>query len=1106
MINLFQVVQPGFILPNHPLGWLGWFVLAALLVWGTRHWRENRQGTMKRWWLLVILLAITPLCASLFGIRLPGEALPLPDTPMEAFPPVLMVLGALPWVLAGGLIGPLPAVILAVIDGAIFGVFATHSPFTMLEMGALALLFSAAVRQNYRGWFFQGLRHPLGAAAFTLLAYIPILISSAFFFINGSLVARVDYALTQVWWGFAGRAGEIFLASLAAELLFWFAPRWWGRRAALVPSPLESSIQARFFYAALPLLAVLMLTLVIGDWWSAGNAARAMLEQRLSSTAQVAAESLPYFLETGQNLILTLATPDLITSPVGNVPAMLAKKLRSVPYFRQLYLFDSRGFVSSFPEEGALAVRLSTEETNGIALALKGVSTQVYVLRPATDDALTSHSARISFIAAVRDEKGTVRGVLLGRTDLVTNPFSQPVIKALDGMRGLEGEGMILDERGQILYHPVASEVMMPYLGWQANKVGLHDEPSSNNTRQFVYYQPVAGRPWVVVLAVPARQAQQTALGIAMPLLLMLAVISIVALIFLRLGLRALTASLQLLSQEAAYIAQGQLDRPLQVRGVDEVGRLSQTFERMRTSLQARLHELNSLLQVSQGVASNLDIGEAVRPILQSAVADEACAARLVFVRDVTLDPNNQLPVTFGIGPAAQLYATFDQQLFDLLQRQDLLSLPNVARMHTLQYASGAAHPGAVLALAVRRDTQYFGVLWVAYDKPRNFSEEQIRFLTTLASEAALAAASARLYATAEVGRQRLEAVLASTPEPVLVIDEYARLLLLNPAAVQASGLILSAVPGSPIQQVVSPAQVLEMLTTPLAQRSTSREITLANGKIYYTSVSPVTVEGRSVGRVCILRDITHFKELEQLKSEFVSTVSHDLRSPLTLMRGYATMLQMVGELNEQQKGYVTRILGGVANMSRLVSNLLDLGRIETGIGLQVERVAIRQIVDDVTDTLQLQAGQKDIRLTKEIAESANNLTIEADKALIQQALVNLVENAIKYTTVGGQIRIRVNAPPGVALIEVHDTGIGIAPLDLPHLFEKFYRSGRREAYQQRGTGLGLAIVKSIAERHSGRVWVDSQLGKGSIFYLEIPCEQILKAREEQGSLSSKNL
>jgi len=208
-------------------------------------------------------------------------------------------------------------------------------------------------------------------------------------------------------------------------------------------------------------------------------------------------------------------------------------------------------------------------------------------------------------------------------------------------------------------------------------------------------------------------------------------------------------------------------------------------------------------------------------------------------------------------------------------------------------------------------------------------------------------------------------------------------------------------------------------------------------------------------------------------------------------------MLQMVGDLNDQQKSYVRKIVLGVENMTRLVNNLLDLGRIEAGIGLQIERMTVNDVVDEVINSLQLQAVQKDIHLVQEAAGPGKSMIVEADRALIQQAMYNLVENAIKYTAVGGQVKMRLESRPNTILVEVHDNGIGIAPLDLPHLFEKFYRSGRREAYQQRGTGLGLAIVKSIAERHGGRVWVDSQLGKGSVFSLEVPCEQPQKTNGE---------
>jgi signal transduction histidine kinase len=175
--------------------------------------------------------------------------------------------------------------------------------------------------------------------------------------------------------------------------------------------------------------------------------------------------------------------------------------------------------------------------------------------------------------------------------------------------------------------------------------------------------------------------------------------------------------------------------------------------------------------------------------------------------------------------------------------------------------------------------------------------------------------------------------------------------------------------------------------------------------------------------------------------------------------------------------------------MSRLVTNLLDLGRIEAGIDLQLELVPVRDVIERVIGALQLQANQKRIQVGLQLQDQTIPL-LEADQALLQQALHNLVENAIKYTESGGKVLVQVDARQDRMLFVVSDTGIGIAPVDQPHLFERFYRGAQQGNRQQRGTGLGLAIVKSISERHGGQVWVESQLGKGSAFYMAIPLRQ----------------
>jgi len=832
---------------------------------------------------------------------------------------------------------------------------------------------------------------------------------------------------------------------------------------------------------------------MVGDWVVAGAAARQILRDRMADAARLASEGVPFFLEAGQNLIAQLASdPRLYTSDPDDLIGVLAQDLRSVPFFTQLFILDEAGNpLAGYPIENYASAQPPPEEQMGVQLALAGVPYQIYTAPPDTDDL----AAKVSFVAAIRDENERVRGVLIGRTELDVNPFTKPILASLSSLAGSDGEGILLDEDGRILYHPNPALLMAVYTGRTTEGSDFYYDTAPDGTRRLVFYQPALGRPWAVVLTIPARRTQQIALNIAGPLLGMIVLLAIFSVVLLRFGLRVVTASLKKLVLQAGIIAQGQLDTPISFNGDDEVGQLGRAFEQMRLSLKERLDELNSLLLVSRGVASSLEMDEAVKPLLEASLRSGASSARVVLAPEIVPDLDGSLiaPRVYALGSAGETYAYLDDQILALTRNQERVVIHSLTRPRLIDFKLGDTRPQALMALPLHHENQIYGALWTAYEQPHKFAEEEIRFQVTLAGQAALAAANSRLYMSAEIGRQRLAAILASTPDPVLVTDQQNRLLLSNPAAWRALGLGVEWEEGQPIERAISEIPLLELIRSSDDKRSV--EVTLPDGHVYFATASSVIADGFRVGRVCILRDITYFKQLDALKTEFVSTVSHDLRSPLTLMHGYVTMLEMVGDLNEQQAGYVHKIVSSVESMSKLVGNLLDLGRIEAGIDLRLELIHAQDVVERVIGALQLQATQKRVQLVNEVTQQVVPV-IEADQALLQQALYNLVDNAIKFTEATGKVVVRIRTQIGAGdeldflVFEVQDNGVGIAPVDQPRLFEKFFRGAQQGGKKHGGSGLGLAIVKSIAERHGGKVWVESQLGRGSTFYLSIPFRQ----------------
>lgn len=1079
-------------IPEGLSGWIGWFALLGFVsILLLRGWGYHQPLDSRKRLILLGLTLLVPVTSLLIpGIRYyPGSSSAGMDLPQALPYPPIIFFSALPWFLAAGFFGPAIAAGLAFISGLLIALWSTHNPFYPLEMAFLATLLGMLLHQNYRTIFFRILAHPFIAALILTLIYPVLYILDSLFMGGGTFAVRLDFALAQVSQSSFAVGISILTGGLITEAVAFTKPAGWGSQQPLQPSPAERKLATRFLYVMAPSALVLLVVLIVGDWIVAGRAARQMLEGQLVSVGRLSADGVMPFLEVGEDLIKHLAKdPILYEGSTEEVSDLIADHMREINYFNQLIYLDLNGKpLAGFPMEISDSWDLTPEEFDGIKL-IPDIEVQVFSVTPEAG----SKAARISFLTGVKDDAGRFRGALIGRSDLSRNPFFKPLIASLESMSDIEGEGILIDGNGLILFHPKPSQVMeaSEYKGLSGDERFLENEILPDGTKRIVYYAPSIGEPWAVILKVPARYTQYQALDIVIQFLVIGLVLLLIAIIFVWFGIRVVTASLQNLAFEADRMARGQFEISLYDGGEDEVGQLRQAFEKMRVSLKARLDELNRLLTVSQGVASTINIEGSLQPIMESAVAIGASSARIIMAPAVVpvLESGPQSRHHFGFGPASDLYSYLDEQILVLSQKKERVISTNLAHPRLLVFPPGLPQPQALLALSLRHENVFYGTLWVAFDQPHKFSDEEVRYLTTLAGQATLAAANARLFLTSEIGRRQLEAILASTPDPVLVTDQLNQLLLANPAANQIFGPSIEAGRGKPIEQTIQQDKLIDLLRSSAIEKE-SAELALPDGQIYLATASTVQADDRRMGRVCVLRNITQFKELDSLKSDFVSTVSHDLRSPITLIRGYATMLQMVGDLNEQQNGYLRKILNGIENMSHLVNNLLDLGRIEAGVGLQLDKQSAIVVIEKVLDDFQLQSAQKRVLLSTEIPEK-NIPLIEADQDLLQQALHNYVDNAIKYTQPDGKVTIGLRIHPDYVIYEVRDTGLGIAPADLPHIFDKFYRSAAKGVKGERGSGLGLAIVKSIADRHGGRVWAESQLGKGSEFFLLIPLRQ----------------
>jgi two-component system, OmpR family, phosphate regulon sensor histidine kinase PhoR len=337
--------------------------------------------------------------------------------------------------------------------------------------------------------------------------------------------------------------------------------------------------------------------------------------------------------------------------------------------------------------------------------------------------------------------------------------------------------------------------------------------------------------------------------------------------------------------------------------------------------------------------------------------------------------------------------------------------------------------------------------------------------------------------------RNLSSAILGSMVEGVAVVNASERLLFANPGFAEILDLDVPPQSGSALVEVVRQTELLEAVRRVLkGDPRVETEIITGTLRQRFFAVTVAAVSAAETsGAVIVLHDITDLRKLERVRRDFVANVSHEFKTPLTAIQGFAETL-LAGAIDDAQNRvrFLEIILEHSQRLARLTDDLLRLSQMDADrLGLEIRGVGVQQFVESCVETAQRPAAERDLRISVNLSNRLPD--IAADRRRLAEVLQNLLDNAIQYTPPGGQIMLSASADGSEVTFTVSDTGIGIPQTDQPRIFERFYRVDVARSREVGGTGLGLAIAKHLVEAHGGRIWVESEVGQGSQFHFTVP-------------------
>ncbi|MGI6740191.1 MAG: HAMP domain-containing sensor histidine kinase [Brevefilum sp.] len=1055
-----------------------WLVtLVVLLFRINRH--ELNLNRRRLFWLAglsVLLLIFTPFL---------GLEPPLAGSSKLTHLPVnhLMLLAAVPWMVASGVLGTILGVLLAGMSGLLLAYFDTHHIFTPLILMTLAFVYGWFLNQRYRTTAFRVLRFPIVAALASLLVSLPLIFMAVVVTTEREMSLRIVLALEAMPRQLVALVGMLLMGSLFCVAIRALMSEAWGGSGSLIPAPGETSLKFRLLSVTLPLMLLLLLVLTAGLLRFNHNKLKLEVVNRLIRTATDISEAIPPFVDAGETYLSHLSANNLIRSGTPEQAGFILDLVgNSSSYFDQLILLNSSGqSLTSFPPHLDSEVSQVVTQTIGFEEILNS-ATPLVIPAISNDD---GSQLQLNFFVGITNPEVDLSRILWGRTPLFNTGAERSAFGILRNFEEEGGEVGLINRENLVVYHSDPLQVMQPYRGQVFDIAAYFDGLSENGEAILQYLQPIDALDWNLVLTQSARSVYQQAWQLTYPVILFAMGVMLIVLVAVMVFLTPLTGSITQLTEALKNLSSGSFDIKIpKKQTLGEMGQLRDVFAGMAGSLQNRLLKQSDLYSVSKGVSGQQHLGGALDVIMKAALAQGVSSVRVVLSEAGMGAAPVTINQSYGLGKLTGSYAHLDSRINSHARIVGQIILQDHQIDEVLSQEKNFPKPAVIIAMPLRWENTWLGVFWVTYQDHQNLDPEMIEFFKALSQRASIAVMTLNALEKSKAMRRQLESVMDLLSDAVLFVDDQELVVYHNQLASKIFGGGKKSLVGVPFTSLVNAEEPIEFLTGD-EKISDHKEIQLKNGSVFQKFIQPVALADRTPGKIILLRDITRRKVTDSTKTEFVTMVSHELRSPLTLVHGYAKILRLTGNLNEQQDASVAKIIEGIEEMKHLVQNLLDIGRLEAGTSLDLTRFSLDEFVQKLVDGMDAQAKQKNVAIRVALPEQP--VLLEADATFLTQALKNLLDNAIKFSRMGGDVQFTAQWQVDRVLFTVRDEGIGIAPLDQRNIFNRFQRTSSLVGQENSGSGLGLAIVRSVAERHGGKVWLESQLGKGSTFYLEIP-------------------